>query len=62
AKENMRKIGLAKQLDGLYHLKPAQVSQFPSVHSVNTDSSSSSSTLWHLRYMGTLLHYFHSWF
>ncbi|GAU31058.1 hypothetical protein TSUD_214940 [Trifolium subterraneum] len=47
-KDNMRKIGLAKQSDGLYFLKPCQVSQSISVHSIDT-SSNNSGLLWHLR-------------
>lgn len=41
----MRKIGLSKQLDGLYYLKLSQVKLNASVHVANVDLS----RLWNLR-------------
>lgn len=41
----MWKIGLAKQLGGLYYLKPKHVNSSVSAHLISTDNS----RLWHLR-------------
>lgn len=47
----IRKIGLAKQLDGLYYLKSIQVKLSASVNAIDIDPS----RLWHLR-LGNLSH------